>query len=362
MKKILIIISLIFMLGGCFDYVEVNDLVIITGLIIDYQDDKFKVTSQLIENDEKTNVKVFTTTGDTIEECIAEISKLSNKDIFLSHLKVVVITDNIIKNNIDFYDYFLREPKSKMNFYLYTVSDEDKDKIFNMNKEDDGSALFIKDMMDFNKKIFSSSTPTSFLDYMYKKLEVGLMPIYPNLTIKKNNEEDTLFLENIVVYDDDKNKFILNDKDGVFYNIITNNVEETVINIPCEGKDNKQESFSLNIYFIDSSFKWKNEVFNINTKVTGKIDSYNCKYNLSDSKTIEILNKLSNNYINENINNVVNIAKKNKTDFIGIGNYIYKHDKNYFDFENDNWNNKLNDINVKVNADTIIKYIGEVRK
>lgn len=361
MKKILIIISLIFMLSGCFDYIEVDDLLIISGILIDYEDDKFKITSQLIENDEKTVVKVVTTEGETIEECIAEISKLSNKDIFLSHLKVVVITDNIIKNNINFYDYFLREPKSKMNFYLYTVSNEDKDKIFNMNKKDDGSALFIKDMMDFNNKIFSTSTPTSFLDYMYKKLEVGLTPIYPNLTIKKNNDEDILYLQDIIIYDDNQNKFKLDDKEGVFYNIITNNVEETVINIPCNENENN-DNFSLNIYFIKSNFKWKNEVFNIDTKITGKINSYSCKYDLTDNKTIEKLNNLASEYINENINNVVNIAKENKTDFIGIGNYIYKHDKNYFDFENDNWNNKLSNIKVKVNTNTTIKYIGEVRK
>lgn len=359
MKKIIIIIFMSFLLTGCFDYVEVDDLVILTGMIIDYKDNNFEVTSQLIKNEGKSEVQVLTTTGTTIEECIAKISKLSNKDIFISHLKVLIVTENVIKNNIDFYDYFLREPKSKMNFYVYTISDKDKDKVFKLKQEDIGSSMFIKDMMDFNNKIFSSSTPVSFLDLIYKKLENGIEPIYPNLIIKKNNDKDILYLENLIIYNDNKDKIVLNDEESVFYNLATHKVSETVINIPCSDND---KNFSLNLYFINSSNKWKDNTFNINVSTTGKISTYECKSNLDNNKTIEKLNELTNKYIEEKINHVVNIAKKNKADFLGIGNYIYKHDPKYFDFDKNDWNKNLEKINVNVNVETTIKFIGEIRK
>ena len=54
--------------------------------------------------------------------------------------------------------------------------------------------------------------------------------------------------------------------------------------------------------------------------------------------------------------------KNNNNDLIGIGNYIYKHNKNYFDFENDDWDNHLKDIDIKINSNTKINSSGEIRK
>ena len=70
MKKILILLSIIFLMSGCYDYVEIDDLVIVTGILIDYNDNQYEVTSEVIENEKESKVKVFTTKCTTIDECI----------------------------------------------------------------------------------------------------------------------------------------------------------------------------------------------------------------------------------------------------------------------------------------------------
>ena len=42
MKKLLILLSIIFLMSGCYDYVEIDDLVIVTGMLIDYNDNLLK--------------------------------------------------------------------------------------------------------------------------------------------------------------------------------------------------------------------------------------------------------------------------------------------------------------------------------
>ena len=72
-------------------------------------------------------------------------------------------------------------------------------------------------------------------------------------------------------------------------------------------------------------------------------------------KTLEfdkILNKISNKEIKEKINELINIQKENNYDFLGIQNYIYKHDKR----------NKLNDIKINILINNEITSIGEIRK
>ena len=149
MKKIIILFILILSLTGCKDYVEINDLAILTGIVIDYKDNMYEVTAQLIVNDKDSNIEVFKTKSNSINEAIAELSKLSNKEIFISHLKVLIVTDTVIKENIDFKDYFLRSSKSKMNFYVYVINNEISEKVLNVYKKNDGSSIYLEKMMKF---------------------------------------------------------------------------------------------------------------------------------------------------------------------------------------------------------------------
>lgn len=357
MKKNIILALLIFMFYGCYDYVEINDLVIISGMLIDYKDNNYYITSQIIENEGETKVNVYTTKGKSVEECLSELSKLSNKDLFISHLKIIILTESTIKNNNDYQDYFLRDSKSKMNFYVYYVDDKYKDEVLNIYKDNNGSALYIKDLMEFNNKIFSSSTPLSFLDLIYKQKEYGIDEIYPNLIIKENNGEKILYLQNIVGFNQNKEKIILDDKEGIFYNIITNNIYKTSLNIPCDKND-----FSISLNNLKTTYKWTNNIFYIKVKTNGKLSSYECIYDLDTVNTTKKLSDLVNNYIKNNINDIVNTSVNNKIDFLGIGNYIYRHDKNYFNFKKNNWNNELNKLRIKVTVDTNITSIGEMRK
>ena len=167
MKKILIILITI-LLTGCKNYTEINDLGVVTGIAIDYKDEQYKITSQLIINDTKTEIKVYETESKSIEEGIAQISKLSNKEIFLSKLKLLLITENIIKEKVNIYDFFLRDAKSNMDFYIYLVDENNIKDILSINNEQNGSALYIQQMMTFNERNLSSSTKLDFMNYVYK--------------------------------------------------------------------------------------------------------------------------------------------------------------------------------------------------
>lgn len=346
MKKILILFGIILLLSGCYDYVEINDLVIISGMLIDYKDDKYEITSQVIENEDKTRIKTYTTTCYSTDECIYEISNLSNKDIFISHMKVLILTESAIKNSDNFIDYFLRDTKSKMNFYVYYVEDKYKKDILNIY-EDEGSSFYLKDLIEFNNKIFSSSTPISFLDLVYKKTEFGIEPIYPNIQIINNNDKKNIYLNGLVVFNKNK-KILLDDNNSISLNIITNKLNKTIITIPCEN-----DYFSLIVNNSKAKYNWEDNNFIFDISLSTKINSCNCKYDLNNPKDIDKLSRIANEHIKKDISNLINISKENNIDFIGITSYIYKHSRNKYE---------IKDINTIININTKINSIGEIRK
>lgn len=350
MKKIILILLLL-TLTGCKDYTEINDLAIVSGIIIDYIDNKYEITSELIINDKESELQILTTTSTSIDEAIKEMSKLTNKKVFIPHLKVLIITDNILKSDIDYYDYFLRNSKSSMNFFVYYIDSNIKDKIFRINDKNDKNALHIEKMLEFNKQIFSSSTPLSFIDLVYKKLEPGIDIIYPRIEIVNNNEKDILYLSNQISYQN--NKIIeFTENESITYNILTNTIDKSSITVKCDN-----ETFTMQIQDIKTKYKWKNNIFNINTNLNAKITDYECKYDLNNINSLKELEKLSKDYINTEINNLVNKTKKDNNDILGIENYIYKHDKKY-NKKTFNLNNIKNKNDITFN----IISTGEIRK
>lgn len=344
MKKTLLIFILL-LLSGCKDYTEINDLAIISGIIIDYKDNKYELTTELITNDNKSELQILTTKSTSIDEAIKELSKLTNKKIFIPHLKILLITENILKNDIDYYDYFLRNSKSSMNFYVYYIDSNIKDKIFKINDNNDKNALHIEKMLEFNKQIFSSSTPLTFIDLVYKKLE-NIDILYPKIDIKNNNDKDILYLSNQISYKDNK-LITLTENESIIYNILTNNIDKSSITVNCD-----KEKFTMQIQDIKTKYKWNNTL-NINTNIDAKITDYECKYDLNDIKTLNILERLTKEYIVNEINKLLLKNKDNNNDILGIKNYIYKHSNNKYD---------LKDINNKNNIKINIISTGEIRK
>ncbi len=130
---------------------------------------------------------------------------------------------------------------------------------------------------------------------IYNKYEYGINNVYPTISIKKNNDEETLYLGNLVSFNSKLNKLTLSEKESIFYNIITNNSQKTTLDIPCGNK-----LFTIEVQDIKTKFNWNKNVFTINTKSLGKLKEYNCNYNLNSKETTNKLNKLTNDYIKNN--------------------------------------------------------------
>ncbi|MGM9877211.1 MAG: Ger(x)C family spore germination C-terminal domain-containing protein [Bacilli bacterium] len=354
MKKILLILCLL-LCSGCSDYVEINDLVVIPGMIIDYKDESFEITSELILNDEKSSIKVITTKCKMIDKCLSDISNELNKNILIYHLKVLILTKDVLKNNVDFYDYFLRNSKSKMNYDVFVTDQKYVKDLFKVNTNSSGVSLYIEQLAIYNKKLMSSSMSLSFIDLVYKNLEKGLDPLFPNITIKEDeNGEKNINLDDLIFFKDNK-EITLNENQSINYNILTNNVGQSVIDLECDGG-----SFSINIDSIKTKKNWKDNTMNFNIKLVADVNNYKCNYDLNDKNTIKKLNKLTEKELIASLNDVINISKTNNYDFLGIINYIYKHDNKYYNKIKDNLD--LNNIKTNIDINVAINSIGEKRR
>ena len=150
--KLIILIFILLITTSCYNYVEVNELAIIEGLSIDYYDNKYQLTTEIIDiKSENENGYLINTSSNNINESFENIKNLSSKDISLSHLEIIILSKEILLNHInEISDYFIKDNNITTNFYLTYANNPNK--ILN-NKNDNYkiNSKYIVDYLDKQK-------------------------------------------------------------------------------------------------------------------------------------------------------------------------------------------------------------------
>ena len=108
MKRWLVLLSMCFILSGCAKKVEISQLGIVSGVGIDNTDSGYLMTA-LVGNPSSVAGNQFNTLpvysisaeGKTLFEAYRELSTLTAQVLYLPHISVIVISEEIAKEGID---------------------------------------------------------------------------------------------------------------------------------------------------------------------------------------------------------------------------------------------------------------------
>ena len=196
MKKIFLI-TLIFLLTGCFNYRELNDIAIITSIGIDY-DKEYKVSFLIADSKEDNSNEykstIITGNGKTLEKCFSNIKKKSSKKLYYGHLKLVIINENIL--DISYIINTLTknyETLRKVNLVL-AHNTSSYDLLDTPSKLDSFSSSNIIEILKNNTKSILLS------EFIYKMINDGYDNILPSISLE--NEE--VKVSNIGVFSNNK--------------------------------------------------------------------------------------------------------------------------------------------------------------
>ena len=130
MKKgliiIITIITLIYVNGGQ-NYTELNDLAIIKSIGITYENNEYTLYAEIIDEINKDNLKetkIINASNKEIKKLFDDIKLLVNKEIYLSHIDLLIISETLKDDNYqEIINYFL-ENKEIRNDFICVFSNE----------------------------------------------------------------------------------------------------------------------------------------------------------------------------------------------------------------------------------------------
>lgn len=377
-KKILIIIiPLLFLLTGCYDYKELNSISILSATEINKIDDEFIVSAQAVNPqapDKTSNSQapfiIYTGRGKTIQEAYRSIANESSKFLYLNHIQILIINEKIAKESLDeIIDYYMRSSAIRTEFYvLIGRNDNILDIITPIN---DISSASIKESIENNLKYLGTTSDITFNELVSIMLDENSEIVLPSIKLINDSKEgenventeetkvNTKYeLSNLAIFKDDKLIGYLNEEQSKTYNILQNKINNMILTYECD----KDKYMSVEIIDSKSSMDVSNKKANIKVKLSGNLNEYNCSKSLDNKKTIEQIEKEFEQKLTETITKNINeVRTEYNSDIFSFLDNIYKKDyKTYKTIKNNWYNSNYQELELSVKVDLTVIAKGKV--
>ncbi len=330
MKKVLLLI-IILLTTGCYDYTELNNLAIVSSIGIDFQDNNYILTLEILNDTDAIDITV---TGNTITEAFDNASLTINKIPYYYHLKALIISETIQEDKLSLLlDYFLRNPKIIHGFYLVMCKDISAKDFLNKKHFVIGEEIVNK--IENNPYLYNISYNGLFEDVLEQFINKRKDALLTTFIIK----DDQIQTYGVALFKDTKLVTILNNEESAYLNLLLNNQT----NLSLDNDD-----LTINIYDSKTMITFPKNI-TIQIDCEAQITN-NKKHN--DLKHDESYLKFNNDFsviLKDKVTSLLEKLNKLEVDPIGFKWQYYKQTKKDLTISKFNLN-----INLKVNKKGLV--------
>ncbi len=309
MKRLIIIISLVLILCGCYDYRELNDMSVVSGIGIDYKDNKYVVSLEITKSIKDGNANELETiiyTGDDsiLANAFLEAKNQSDKYVYMEHVNILLLSKNLCyKGTSDIIDYIVRDTSINSNYYMVMV--DDPLEVFKTKIENDSISNIITNTIN------SYLDDTSFEDidiiasYMMNSRDDMAIP---SISL----DEDRVIFNNIAYFNGDK---MVGEIGAKLYTILRLNSSN--VNFSKNGN-------TISIYKNDIKYKVDEDIVKIIVTGEGLIKEIDPKIDLENKDSYNYLSRIISKDMKLDIEAFLEETLSKDSDLLGLEDKYYK--------------------------------------
>ena len=366
---------------------ELNMRVVVSAIAIDYEEDEYSVTAQIVKPSSTTEggsaeIDFLSAKGKTIVSAVEEVSFILGRTTGFSHIGAIILGQGVLKEEktMEALDYFVREKGILNSALLLVAEDKAKDELEKTKKLQLSSAVGIQKTFlykEMNSNAVMMQLQTFFNDYFAK----SKCSVISGFKIESKDDQSKSssggssggessggessgggmssgssgggssggssggekdgrikFLNNIYVFRDGKLKTELKEeKELRGINYINKNSKEGIVTVENITNDNMKNA-NVSLYFRDKKVKLRVQ-FNDGSDPTAKIiitTNRNEIYAIETEKTDPKLYETEETYLTEDIKKAVeerikecilsaySKCQEEGADILQLGNRLYK--------------------------------------
>lgn len=332
MKKILIIILTLLLCTGCFDYKEINDLAIINAIGVDYENDEYVITLEILNDQiDKDSSKITSYTkvghGKNLTSAIENAADKLSKQLIFNHIKLMILSKSIIEEKFEnIIDLFLRNTYFRENFYVISATKNKPETLLNhTTNEAPIASTAITDTLESIRYSSNTNVLKKFDEIVEEVITYGIDTCFSNITLKDNE----FIVDGMSIFNNYSYKSNLNNEYVKIYNLLTDNFDRPTYTI---NYDNLSFTTAINNGKINTEIK--SGTINVTGNLMGRIIDNDPKYNIRDPKNLERIDNDFTNLLNKKISEFIKVLQDNNSDILGITRNYYKKtrtkDKDYW--------------------------------
>ena len=367
-KMLLLLILITLSLTGC-NYIELNKLAIVSALGIDYKNNHYEITAQVmdVQKTENGNMNqksiIYEAEGETIGKAIRNLSEKYPKTIYLGHLEIIILGKETTEEKTnDTFDFLIRSPEVRSTGNILVNKYQSARETLNPKNEKENSFAVeqIKSSLENATKRTGTVKMITFEELLQEYLQKGIDPVIPLIKINKTNDKTSkTIITNLAPLKNNKIQKELNKEQSIAYNTINKNYDDIVIT-----PKYKEKTIGVIIFNpkskIDTKIKKEKIITNINITIEAKPNELNKKTNPNNKNTKKEFEEIIKKELENYIQSLINYCKETNSDILGLKNIIYKnYYKQYTKYKNKN----IYDIStIKINIKTKIYRSGSINK
>lgn len=386
-KKIILLFMVlpILLLNGCWSSNELNALAITVCIGIDKSGDDYRLTQQVINpkaiasqmKTDESPIVLYSETGKDLLEIRHRISMGCPREIYNSHLRVVLLGEDVAKEGIeDILSLFARDHEFRTDFVFIIAKGTTAESVMSiLTPLETISAIEMYDSLKISEKSWAPTKSIKIIELINSIVPEGVNPVLSGVelteskiesnttdALKYSNESSRIKFTSLGAFKEDKLIGWLNEDESKGYNYIVGNVKTTV------GYVNYGEDIRVSSKVLSAKSKIKPSMengkptINIQVDIKADIESVIGEFDVSKKENKEIIEKLADQKVKSLCEKSIKKAKELGTDIFGFGEEIHREYPEQWKDMKDDWNNLFQKLPVNISVNVEIKQLGQIGK
>ena len=354
------VVANLFLLSGCWNYVEINGQINVSGLAVDIgrQGRKYHLSAEVItvgvKEKDQVSANVVETDADTVFEGIRNMMTITTKKLYFGHCKAFVIGEKAAESGIaEILDMVIRNHELRIEVDVVVAKGCDaKDILMTEGIANPIMSYKIHDLMNTSPQAVGASPVTKAYKVFNSIQNEGVCTVVPTLEIVQVEEKKVLKLTGVAVLDGDKLSGCLDERQTKYLSLLNDKIGNSGL---LTVNDSQEEDLFLSYEIYKSKtkrilvFNEKIPTVNISVNTHVIIGEVETEVDFTKREEIEKVRGLLETSMNEDLTQLINTAQTTLgCDILGIGAQMQREDPKMWEKYKDNWDEIFKKLKITV--------------
>jgi spore germination protein KC len=253
--RILCVLLVISLLSGCWNYREVEDMVIVSGVAVDKEKEQLLVTFEVVEiktgNEGNIQTQLISSEGTTMLEAVRKAIKTVGKKLYFSHAKILVVSQEIAKDVIiPIIDWINRDAETRFTTNFLISREKTAREVFEQEVVTRNILAYELNDMLTSQRDFAYAYEMPEYRFLQELAVPGISATLPTISVRRENGQSFAEISGSAVFKQDRlvgfltgeeTRTLLFIKDRIEGGVLVNTMHsgDGATNISLEILDNK---------------------------------------------------------------------------------------------------------------------------